>query len=977
MCVFTSTDVKNFPADQVSTIGNPVMSGKCEGGVYVMDLPTKETTSASAFVADVVPENSFTKWHARLGHCSNSVLKMMMNHGSVQGLSFTKAEAKKHVCSGICNACALGKMTMKPVRRHPENVVSSTAVSSQSSTTIISPGRLVLMDLLASPVPSMGGSMFALVLVDADTKYSWIYFQKTKTDEETLKNIEHWTKIVRRDGIVMTAFSTLRSDNGGEFVNEKVSAFLLEKGIRKETCPPYAHVHMVERALRTIQDNTRAMLFHAKMSPTFWAESASAAVYLFNRTINKNNQFHTPYQLYYGQKPSVSHLRTFGCICYVRNYPHLIKKWDHRAVKCRFVGYGDEHDSPKTWKLVDISTNRFINSGNVIFDETMNQSKVEIDAALHNIFPFDDLLVPPPLPPLPPPTAEPTRRERLEAELEAQPVASRTRQNYHAMIAMALKAKTKHAAELREPATVTQALNSPAKEEWQKAINAENESLLKNGTFTVERLKSGIHALGLKWVFKLKTDADGNIQRYKARCTALGNLQKAGVDYDELFSPVVHYSTLRALLAMSAQKGYFVHNMDVDTAFLYGSLPQDEIVYVKLPHGYPVPPHLSMVPREDLVCKVNKSIYGLKQSPRLWNQTIDKFMLDSGFKKSKHDSCLYSRSTNGEDLFVAIYVDDLVMSGSSLNCIEMFKSELKRRFNMKDLGQLSFCLGMEIAQDREKGTIKLSQAKYISDVLRRFGMTSCHPSPVPMQPGLQLFSSSVPDTSGYPYREVVGSLMYLMTSTRPDIAFAVSKLAKFLNCHGAEHHAAAQQVLRYLKATQDLGLVYQKSEQPQDLLCYSDSDWASDVETRRSTTGYIFILSGAPISWKSRLQPTVALSSTEAEYMALSATTQESIHIRNVCLDLKAISSGHITIFGDNQGSIAMAKNPVNHKTAKHIAIRHHFVREKVDSGEVNLEYCPTESMFADFLTKALSKVVFYKLRDSAMGMTGRKPKEA
>lgn len=277
---------------------------------------------------------------------------------------------------------------------------------------------------------------------------------------------------------------------------------------------------------------------------------------------------------------------------------------------------------------------------------------------------------------------------------------------------------------------------------------------------------------------------------------------------------------------------------------------------------------------------------------------------------------------------------------------------------------------MEISQDLERGTITLSQSKYIGEVLRRFGMSDCKTSPIPMEPKLKLTcASATTHQSSYPYREVIGSLMYLMTSTRPDISFAVGKLAKYLNCHGPEHHSAAQQVLRNLKATPNIGLVYRKSAQFSGLQCFSDSDWASDEESRRSTTGYLFLLAGAPISWKSRLQPTVALSSAEAEYMALSSATQEAIHIRNICFDLKIISPGSVTIFGDNQSSIAMAKNPVNHKASKHIAIRHHFVREKVDSNEVNLEYISTQNMLADFLTKALSKVVFYKCRDSAMGL--------
>ena len=968
--LFTAESVKILMADQVTTFGTPVLEGPCREGMYDLEIPM-EMADHKAFVADVSPPNSFTKWHARLGHCSKSVLKAMLNHGSVHGLQFTKDEARRHACK-MCTACALGKMPMLPVRRHPINVVTSTLSSSTSSSKSISPARLVLMDILVSPVQSMGGNSYALVIMDVDTRYTWIYFQKSKGEVETLENIKVWTKTVKRDGIKLSAYATVRSDNGGEFTNAALTAYLLDCGIRKETCPPYAHVHMVERALRTIQDSARAMLFHCGMSAYYWAEAASVAVYTFNRTVNKNSMYSTPYELYYNSKPSVAHLRAFGSYCFARHYPHQLKKWDHRSVKCRLLGYGDESHSPKTWKLLELSSRRIIFSSNVIFDESMtNPDKCPVED-VEQLFAHDpeEQADQPPLPPPAADLSEAPLRQRLIAELEAAPVSSRLR--HHSFLAQVLSARAKHTFEKLEPATIKQALASTDKDKWLEAISAENNSLSKNLTFTVMPKPSRCFALGLKWVFKVKTDSDGNIQRYKARCTALGNLQREGIDFDETFSPVVRYSTLRALLAMSAQKGMVVHNMDVDTAFLYGKLPEDDDpVYVKVPYGYPIPKKYSHYSEEDLVCRVHKSIYGLKQSPRLWNLTIDDFMRSKGFKRSESDHCLYSRLNNGEELYVALYVDDLIISGSKLSTVERFKSQLKQRFNMKDLGPLTSCLGMEIKQDPTNGTITVSQSKYIGEILRRFGMSDkmSRSSPVPMEPGLKLFACKDAATSNYPYREVVGSLMYLMTSTRPDISFAVGKLSRYLNSHGPDHHAAAQQVLRYLHGTPNVGLTFRKSADSPSLLCYSDSDWASDVETRRSTTGYIFILAGAPISWCSKLQPTVALSSTEAEYMALSATTQEAISIRNLCSDLNIISPGPITIFGDNQGSIAMAKNPVNHKASKHISIRHHFVRERVDSKEVQLQYTPTASMLADFLTKALAKVSFLRIRDSAMGL--------
>jgi hypothetical protein len=524
------------------------------------------------------------------------------------------------------------------------------------------------------------------------------------------------------------------------------------------------------------------------------------------------------------------------------------------------------------------------------------------------------------------------------------------------------------------PRSFKQAMASADVEEWKEAIAAENHSLLRNHTFTIMERPRGIRVLGLKWVFKVKENSDGSVERYKARCTALGNLQREGFDYEETFSPVVRYSTLRTLLAVSSARKYIVHHMDVDTAFLYGRMPRGSPIYTTIPDGYAIPSELEG--KGNLVARVDKAIYGLKQSPRLWNQTIDSTMKKFAFNRSASDSCLYSRQQDGDDLYVTIFVDDLVIAGSSLAAVENFKNELKSEYNMKDLGAISFCLGMEISQDAD-GAYSLSQSKYIGDVLRRFGMANCNPSPIPMESGCKLSKSMSPSTpteeeaaSKFPYREIVGSLMYLMVSTRPDIGYAVGQLAKFMNCHGPQHHAAATYLLRYIKGTQYIGIKYGSTEL--NLVGYSDSDWASDVDSRRSTTGYIFMLAGGPISWKSKCQPTVALSSTEAEYMALTATAQEAMSLRTLCEDFGvSTKSSAVLIYGDNQGALAMAQNPTMHHKSKHIDIKQHFIREKVADGEVQLQYLSTKLMLADALTKPLAKITLYGLRDTFMG-TGR-----
>jgi hypothetical protein len=515
-----------------------------------------------------------------------------------------------------------------------------------------------------------------------------------------------------------------------------------------------------------------------------------------------------------------------------------------------------------------------------------------------------------------------------------------------------------------------QAISSDDKDRWIDAINSENSSLLKNQTFKIQKRSNDIRVLGLKWVFKVKEALDGSIDRYKARCTVLGNLQREGFDYSETFSPVVRYSTVRMLLSQAAKKKHVVHQMDVDTSFLYGEMPADTPVYIEIPHDYPLPPQFKNVPRSQLCGKLNKSLYGLKQSPRLWNENLNKTMTSRGFSRCKSDSCLYYRSNGGEVLYVAVFVDDLIISGSSLKAVNKFKSELKDTYSMKDLGEIKYCLGIEVKQE-VRGKIKLTQSKYINDILKRFGMSASHSEPTPMIPGTKLKAivqspEAKEKAERFPYREIVGSCMYLMVSTRPDISYAVGQLAKYMNSHGPEHHAAANHLLRYLKGSVDVGITY-SPDVSDEIIGYSDSDWASDIDTRKSTTGYVFFSCGGPISWKSRLQPTVALSSTEAEYMALSSAAQEAIYLKSIGSDFKMNTKNPIIIREDNQGAIAMSLNPVDHKASKHIAIKHHFIREKVADKQIELEYVSTLDMTADVLTKSLSKVKFLDFRKKLM----------
>jgi hypothetical protein len=348
-------------------------------------------------------------------------------------------------------------------------------------------------------------------------------------------------------------------------------------------------------------------------------------------------------------------------------------------------------------------------------------------------------------------------------------------------------------------------------------------------------------------------------------------------------------------------------------------------------------------------------------------------MTSFGFRKSKYDPCLYIRGKGDNILYVTVYVDDLIMGGSSIDLIDEFKVQIKDKFKMKDLGELKYVLGMEVSRDT-KG-IKLSQKGYINAILKRFGFLNCKPVKTPLPPGLQLpLGAGVPydntineDDEFYykgkdRYREIIGSLMYLMVSTRPDLAYAVSYLARFLNNHNKLHMAAAHHILCYIKYTEDIGIRY-AADGPLDITGYSDSDWASDKLTRRSTSGYLFMMANGPVSWKSKQQTVVALSSSEAEYIALSAAAQEAIAIRSLASEFGVSPTQSVLIYEDNNGAIAMSKNPVSYSKTKHIHIRYHFIREKIYDGDIVVKYLPTNDMLADMMTKNLATCIYEGLR--------------
>jgi hypothetical protein len=483
-------------------------------------------------------------------------------------------------------------------------------------------------------------------------------------------------------------------------------------------------------------------------------------------------------------------------------------------------------------------------------------------------------------------------------------------------------------------------------------MEEEMRSIHDNQTWELTTLPAGHRAIGLKWVFKVKKDPAGLIVKHKARLVAKGYAQRQGVDFDEVFAPVARLETVRLLLALAAHSGWQVHHMDVKSAFLNGEL--EEEVYVQQPPGFADAKHAGHV------LKLHKALYGLRQAPRAWNAKLHDSLQSLGFERCPLEHALYRRGGCDNFLLIGVYVDDLIITGSDVEEIAKFKEQMHGMFRMSDLGLLSYYLGIEVEQ--RDGHITLSQASYALKVLEAAGMQDCNLCHTPMDTRLKIGKHNGGDAvDATKYRSVIGSLRYLV-NTRPDLAFAVGFASRFMEAPGVHHWALVKQILRYLKGTIRYGCRYSAGSVP-NLVGYSDSDHAGDVDDRKSTSGIVFFLGSSIITWGSQKQKVVAQSSCEAEYIAAATAATQAVWLSRVLGAVLGKEPDKMKLYVDNLSAIALCKNPVFHDRTKHIDTRYHYIRECVEKGMVDVLHVGTHDQLGDILTKALPRAKFVEMR--------------
>ncbi|CAI7780859.1 unnamed protein product [Closterium sp. NIES-54] len=505
----------------------------------------------------------------------------------------------------------------------------------------------------------------------------------------------------------------------------------------------------------------------------------------------------------------------------------------------------------------------------------------------------------------------------------------------------------------KEPATVQQALGGEHREKWREAMDKELKALEDRNTWKVVPISVARNKTILtgKWVFRVKTKADGTIEKFKARWVVRGFDQEHGRDFTETFTPVSRHTSLRIILAIVAMKKKKLRQIDVANAFLYA--PVDAEIFVELPHSSHGEPNQ--------VCQLLKSLYGIKQAPRLWQQHLHARLIRIGFKQLPHDQGMYRLTKNEDYILLIVYVDDLLYIGSTDSITTWFEGELQQDLTLTVSSTVTQYLGLNIRE--EENAIYLSAEKYADTIAKRFTIPPAAIfTPYSYTAGNDKGNSALLKPAGIRnYQKKLGCLLFAAVTCRPDLSYSASQLATYLKRPEAEHLAELDHALHYFVSTPTIGLTYHKNATaPPKLIGYVDADHAGDSDNRRSRTGYIYRLEPiGPISWQSSKQELIALSSAEAEYIALCSATKEGLYLRELLEEAKLAELPNFTLFCDNQYAIRIANKSGFANRTKHIALRYFFVKDEIEKGRLKLSYCPTSEMAADYLTKKLGKSKF------------------
>lgn len=918
-------------------------------------------------------------WHRRLGHVNKDLIEEMKEKDLVQGME--KMSEKYKQCEGCIEGKACQKTNHRLNRRRAEKIMD-----------------LWHMDLIGPVRPATKGEEnYILTVIDEYSRFVFVplLWEKSEAKEEIkilIKQNENKT------GMNLKA---IRSDNGGEFANNDLREWLEDRGIKHEFSPartPQSN-GLIERTNRSLIEMTRSMMSDSEIPMDFWGEAVCTAAHIKNRVKSSVHE-RTPYELWMGRKPNVKYMKRFECVAYVLIKGGRWRKFDAKTNKGIFIGYGYNN----TYRVYIPERNKVQCACDVNFDEKRNgvellRGKEKEQQATGSDLVFiglnnrneedineagdsesDEEGVHEELSQSDSTQMDNVNEERQDINLqnnvqrgttirragrpkgttrEVMEVCRHLEREEHKeseverSLRRSERVKDKNSAMIvideEIPKSVKQAKDSGEWEEWKKAMDEEIECMKRHRVWDVVYRPKDKKIISSKWIYSIKENPDTRRLRYKARLVAVGCAQRPGYDHGETFAPVARIESIRLLLSIAAERHKKVKMYDVKTVFLHGKL--DNEIYMKAPDGYEY--------GENTVCRLKKSIYGLKQAGKCWNEYLTEVMLKSGMCQSMEDPCIFYKSEGQKFLYCGIHVDDMAIVSSDEDIEKCYMSRIGKKIDLKCLGDAKCILGMQV--ERESGRVYVHQKDYIKKLLLMYGMDECNSVSTPIDVNVKMDSYAESNKCNVKeYQELMGRLMFLSVNTRPDIAYTLSYLSQYNNDAREIHMRGLKRVLRYLRRTIDYRLCFGGKNIENRIDCETDGSWDATIDAK-SFTGILIYRNGDLIQWRSRKQCLVALSSTESELEAMVEGMKDIVWIDRLLREITGCNKTTKEMKCDSLNVVRLA-NVGNYKSkSKLLNRKYHFVKECMKDNDIYVTHIPDADMRADCLTKALSGPKLHK----------------
>ncbi|MBP1527053.1 MAG: DDE-type integrase/transposase/recombinase [Spiroplasma ixodetis] len=898
-------------------------------------------------------------WHQRFAHAGVDSLRLLSEkYPEMKGIKFTSEIIK-------CEECVRAKFAAQACNKERERADR--------------PLQLIHSDVCSAFPSSFRNSRTMFVsFLDDYSRYVQVFTMQYKN--EVADMFEKYLIEMKYHFGEKFKIGKLRCDNGKEYINSKLESYCQKEGVLIEPCPAYTSQlnGAAERFNRTLQDKIRALLFDSGYPTSMWEYAAAVGVYVYNRLPSKSIALERPYERIFGKIPRIDNLRRFGSLVYTINNDPGKKKVDEKGVAKFMLCYtntGYKVLDPKTNKIESVKHARFFEDkvyGNhikrqwrpedqwlritetkegekwlqnkkTLTKEKENESKLEHSEeskfnSENSDTDFDDFEI----------TEEVVSEEETEN----------------------LRGVARVASSVGIPLTIEEALRAQDAEEWKEAIEAEYNSIRDSGAILLVDRQPNMNVIDSKWVFRVKLEPDGK-KKYKARLVIRGFKERKVYEKYETYAPVAKISVVRLLIALANKYKTPLHQLDVKTAFLNGEI--DNEVFIEIPKGFTNERKW----KDTKVIKLQKALYGLKMSPRKWNDRFDLVIKELGMTRDAAEPCAYSWKDSNLFVVLIVYVDDILITGTSESKIAELKKVLNANFKMNEMKKPEKFLGMTLER-KEAGKLCLHQAEFTLGLVNkyRFGKEKVSPTPiVPLESATRslekegekerIEEKGIEGYKNYSFREIIGGLLYLANTTRPDIALATNQLSRKQEAPEQEDWRKVRRVLNYLKGTINLGLEY---EGKGDMIeGFVDASFASNSQDRKSTTGYIIKFWGDTITWKSKKQGCVSTSAAEAEYVALSSCSKEIITLKDLCERLTGKVGETIpNIYEDNRAVVSLVKSKEIGKL-RHVDISYHHTKWLVEEGKIQVNWISSENQTSDFLTKPLPKEAFIRCREKCI----------